>query len=123
MDAGVLLLEGSPPAYMRSSKKIFGKKTHHTANAGIRSKRTGQNFHTSNNKMERLNGEIRDREKVFRGLKKMDTSILGGMRVYYNYTKKHGALQGRTPAEASTITVDGQNKWKTIIQNASLNKD
>ena len=82
MDAGVLLLEGSPPAYMRSSKKIFGKKTHHTANAGIRSKRTGQNFHTSNNKMERLNGEIRDREKVFRGLKKMDTSILGGMRVY-----------------------------------------
>jgi transposase-like protein len=29
-----------------------------------------------NNKMERLNGEIRDREKVMRGLKKKDTPIL-----------------------------------------------
>ena len=35
--------------------------------------------------MERLNGEIRDREKVFRGLKKMDTPVLDGMRVYYNF--------------------------------------
>ncbi len=111
------------PAYMKSSKKIFGKKTHHTANAGIRSKKTGQNFHPSNNKMERLNGEIRDREKVFRGLKKMDTPMLDGMRVYYNYTKKHGALKGQTPAESAKIEVDGKNKWKTIIQNASLHKD
>ena len=28
-----------------------------------------------------------------------------------------------TPAEASLIEVDGVNKWKTIIQNASLSKD
>ena len=31
-----------------------------------------------NNKMERLNGEVRDREKVMRGLKKDDTPILKG---------------------------------------------
>jgi len=30
----------------------------------------------NNNKMERLNGEIRDREKVMRGLKKSDTPVL-----------------------------------------------
>jgi transposase-like protein len=30
-----------------------------------------------NNKMERMNGETRDREKVMRGLKKMDTPIQG----------------------------------------------
>jgi len=42
------------------------------------------------------------------------------MKVYYNFAKKHGALDGRTPAEASRIKVDGRNKWKTIIQNASL---
>ena len=74
------------------------------------------------NKMERLNGEIRDREKVFRGLKKMDTPVLDGMRVYYNFTKKHGALKGETPVQASKIEVEDANKWKTIIQNASLNK-
>ena len=73
--------------------------------------------------MERLNGEIRDREKVFRGLKKMDTPIIEGMRVYYNFTKKHGSLKGQTPAQASMIEVDGCNKWKTIIQNASLYKE
>ena len=77
----------------------------------------------NNNKMERLNGELRDREKVFRGLKRMDTGILDGMRVYYNFTKKHGALKGKTPAQASMIEVDGKNRWKTIIQNASLSKD
>ena len=33
----------------------------------------------NNNKMERLNGEIRDIEKVFRGLKRMDTPIIEGM--------------------------------------------
>ena len=107
---------------MKSSKRVFGKNTHHTANAGI-SKRTGQNFHPSNNKMERLNGEIRDREKVFSGLKKMDTSVMEGMKVYYNYTKKHGELKGKTTAEASKIIVDGKNKWVTLIQNASIHKE
>ena len=36
--------------------------------------------------MERLNGEIRDREKVMRGLKKDDTALIPGMRVYNNFT-------------------------------------
>ncbi|MCH7561699.1 MAG: hypothetical protein IIC67_10120 [Thaumarchaeota archaeon] len=52
----------------------------------------------------------------------MDTPIIDGMRVYYNFTKKHGGLNGITPAESAMIKVDGKNKWKTIIQNVSLNK-
>jgi putative transposase len=32
----------------------------------------------NNNKMERMNGEVRDREKTLRGLKKADTKILSG---------------------------------------------
>ena len=48
---------------------------------------------------------------------------MNGMKVYCNYTKKHSALKGMTPAQASLIEVDGVNKWKTIIENASLNKD
>ncbi len=34
-----------------------------------------------NNKMERMNGEVRDREKVMRGLKRMDTPILKGVQI------------------------------------------
>ena len=73
----------------------------------------------NNNKMERFNGEIRDREKVIRGLKKRDTPILTGYRIYHNYLRPHEALSGKTPAEACGIEVRGSNKWLTLIQNAS----
>jgi hypothetical protein len=39
----------------------------------------------NNNKMERLNGEIRDREKTMRGLNAVNTSILTGYQIYHNY--------------------------------------
>jgi transposase-like protein len=72
-----------------------------------------------NNKMERMNGEVRDREKVMRGLKRMDTPILRGAQIFHNFIKPHEGLQGRTPAEAAGIKVEGEDKWKTLIQNAS----
>jgi len=71
-----------------------------------------------NRKMERLNGEIRDREKVMRGLKKPDTPIISGYQIYHNYMRPHEALNGRTPADACGIEVEGPDKWLTIIQNA-----
>ena len=69
--------------------------------------------------MERMKGEVRDREKVMRGLKRMDTPILKGTQIYHNFVKSHQDLQGRTPAEAAGIEVEGENKWLTLIQNAS----
>jgi len=73
----------------------------------------------NNNRMERLNGEIRDREKVMRGLKKEHTPILKGYQIFHNYIRPHQGLKGKTPAEACGITVEGKNMWKTLIQNAS----
>lgn len=70
--------------------------------------------------MERLNGEIRDREKVMRGLKKMDTPILKGYEIYHNYFRSHEGLGGKTPSEACGIIIEGENKWNTLIENASL---
>ena len=72
-----------------------------------------------NNKMERLNGEIRDREKTMRGLKKVDTPILQGYQIFHNYIRPHEGLEGKTPSEACGIKVEGKNKWITLIQNAS----
>jgi transposase InsO family protein len=69
--------------------------------------------------MERLNGEVRDREKTMRGLKKKRTPILRGYQIYHNYIRPHEALNGKTPAEACGITVEGKHKWKTLIENAS----
>lgn len=73
----------------------------------------------NNNKMERMNGEVRDREKVMRGLKKDDTAVLKGYQLYHNYIRPHEALDGKTPADACGIVIEGQNKWKTLIENAS----
>jgi transposase-like protein len=72
-----------------------------------------------NNKMERMNGELRQREKVMRTLEKPDTAILAGMQIFHNYVRPHEALNGKTPSEAAGIKVEGENKWLTLIQNAS----
>jgi hypothetical protein len=72
--------------------------------------------------MERLNGEIRDIEKTMRGLKRKRTSILTGYQLYHNYIRPHEALDGKTPSEACGITIEGNDKWKTLIQNASKQK-
>ena len=72
----------------------------------------------NNNKMKRLNGEIRDREKVVRGIKKEDSPLLTGYQIYHNYIRPHMGLDGKTPSEKCGIKIDGNNKWITLIQNA-----
>lgn len=112
-------------AYQKASRKIFGSDTYHKADADIRSKRIGpnggtsSNYRPSNNKMEYLNGIMRDREKMFRGLGHMGTPVFDGMKVPYDHVHRHDAIK-KTPAEASGISTEEANKCKTIIQNSSL---
>jgi hypothetical protein len=54
-----------------------------------------------------------------RTLKRTDSPILSGYRICHNYIRPHEALNGKTPAELAGIKVDGENKWLTLIQNAS----
>jgi putative transposase len=72
-----------------------------------------------NNKMERQNGEWRDREKVMRSLKSEKSPVIGGMQIFHNFIRPHMGLGGKTPAEAAGIKVEGENAWLTLIQNAS----
>ena len=69
--------------------------------------------------MERLNGEVRDREKTMRGLKRTDTAVLSGYQIYHNYFRPHEVLKGKTPAEKCGIIIERADKWKTVIENAS----
>jgi hypothetical protein len=66
--------------------------------------------------MERMNGELRQREKVMRTLEKPNTPMLMGMQIYHNYVRPHEALSGRTPSEAAGIKVEGNDKWLTMKQ-------
>jgi putative transposase len=49
----------------------------------------------NNNELERMNGELRDREKVMRGLKKMNSPIIKGLQQYHNYFRDHDTLEGK----------------------------
>jgi transposase-like protein len=113
-----IITDGLPAyhnAYKKEWRTLAKPRTEHIRHITLRGDR-------NNNKMERLNGEIRDREKTMRGLKKNDTSILTGYQIFHNYIRSHEGLDGRTPAEACGIKVEGKNKWLTLIQNASKSK-
>jgi len=111
----VLVTDGLP-SYAVACEQAFPETKH------IRKITLDGKVH-NNNKMERLNGTIRDREKTMRGLKKRRTLILEGFQTYYNFIRPHMALDGKTPAEASGIQIEGKNKWLTLIQNASQEKN
>ena len=111
------LITDGPRTYHDAYNKEFWTHDKETRTEHIRhiSMRGDRN----NNKMERMNGEIRDREKTMRGLKTTDTAILTGYQIFHNYIRTHEGLEGKTPSEACGIKVEGKNKWITLIQNAS----
>jgi putative transposase len=106
------LITDGLPSYSKACEWAF-EGTEHIRNITLK----GQQH--NNNKMERLNGEIRDREKTMRGLKRRRTTILRGYQIFHNYIRPHEGLKGKTPAEACGIKVEGKDKWKTLIENAS----
>ena len=110
-----MITDGAPNFAHAFKKEFFvinNPRTRHIAHIRL------QGDH-NNNKMERMNGEVRDREKVMRGLKKTDSPVLTGYQIYHNYFRSHEALKGKTPAEKCGIVIEGENKWKTVIENAS----
>jgi transposase-like protein len=111
-----LITDGAPNFHEAYEKEFYTNRLE-TRTEHIRDIRMDGTVH--NNKMERMNGELRDRERVMRTLEKPDTPILTGMQIYHNYIRPHEALEGKTPSEVAGIKVDGENKWLTIIQNAS----
>ncbi len=65
------------------------ERPQHIAKAGV-SKR-----HATNNRIERLNGTVRERVKVQRGWKSKESQMAEGQRLHYNFVKPHMALEGR----------------------------
>ena len=107
-------------SYEGAFKKEFwtlrGPRTKHVRMPRFRDK-------TNNCLVERLNGTIREREKVMRGLKQEESAqkILEGFRAYYNFIRKHQSLKGKTPAEMANIDLGLEgNKWLELIKKASV---
>ena len=68
---------------------------------------------------ERLNGEFKDRLITTRGLNANEPALVTLIVIFHNLFREHEGLEGRTPAQAAGITIEGPNKWATIIANAA----
>ena len=58
-----------------------------------------------------------------RSLKKEDSPILDGYQIFHNHMRPHMALDEKTPGQMAGIEIRGENKWLTLIQNATRNSD
>jgi transposase-like protein len=114
----LLITDGLPAYHDAFNKEFYTNKAPRSEHANA-IKMSGD---MNNNRMERFNGEVRDREKVMRGLKIKTTPILTGYQIYHNYIREHQGIGNLTPAEKCGIKVEGENKWVTIIQNAKKNE-
>lgn len=95
----------------------FTKDPEHIAKAGIGKP------HATNNRIERMNGTQRERFKVQRGWKSMQTAMPEGNRIFYNFVRPHMALDGQTPAEAAGIDLNLEgNRWMQLIRAAKKAK-
>ena len=112
-----LIITDGLHAYGIAARKEY--QTNHGNSGAVHVREISLKGTVHNNKMERMNGEVRDRERVMRGVKKADSPIFKGCQIYHNYIRPHEGLGGRTPADACGIAIKGENKWLTIIQNAS----
>jgi putative transposase len=109
-------------AYIEAFKKEFftlkNPRTQHIANAGARSR-------TTNNMVERLQGTIRERNKVLRALKNQnENSVVDGFKIYYNFIRPHQALNGLTPAQVANLNLSlDQNKWLSLIKRSVQDRE
>ena len=72
----------------------------------------------STQKIERFHSTLKQRTKVMRGLKNIETAhdFVNGWLVHYNYLRPHTALDDRTPAEVAGIDFPYKN-WADITRH------
>ena len=113
----VLISDGGENFHSAFNKEFYSNKkdSRHINHIHLKGDR-------NNNKMERMNGETRDREKVTRGLKINESPMIEGYKIYHNFFKPHMGLDNKTPADMAGIEIQGENKWKTVIENATMSR-
>lgn len=106
--------DGNPSyneAYWKEYYTMGGKRVKNIRSISVRHKGLNQ-------KVERLNGVMRDREKVMRGMDHAESAqkTIDAFRIHYNFIRNHSAI-GKTPAEQAGIKLSlGRNKIESLIK-------
>ncbi len=95
-------------SYLDGIELAFGADTEHKQSRPFVST-------DSTNVIERFHGTIKERTKVMRGLKSIETAtqFTDGFLVNYNYFRPHEALDGKTPAEVAKVDYQIKN-WAEL---------
>lgn len=96
-------------AYLDGVELAFGADTEH-----VRSK--GFTIQPNTNLIERFHGTLKDRTKVMRGLKNVESAIefTDGWLVHYNFFRPHSAIGDKTPAESAGLQSQYKN-WADVV--------
>ena len=106
---------GATPMGIERAFVREGKPKHTVAIAGATTPH-------ANEWAERLNNTVRERIKTQRGWKSDNTPLREGQRLYYNFIREHGGLNGLTPAEMAGLReASGENRWMELLRK-SLNQ-
>jgi len=96
-------------AYLDGIELAFGADTEHIQSRPFTVK-------NSTNLIERFHGTLKDRTKVMRGLKNIESAIefTEGWLVHYNFFRPHSAIGDKTPAEVAGLQSPYKN-WADVV--------
>jgi len=97
-------------SYVDGIERVFGADSKHVQSGGIKAT-------INNNLSERLQGTIRQREKVMRGLKSPQSAqlVMDGWAIHYNFFRPHEGLDDKTPASAAGLETPLTN-WEEVAK-------
>lgn len=113
------ILTDSNASYLDSIEKVFGSDTEHIQTTPFKKDDTD-----STSEIERFHGTLKDRTKVFRSFRDIDTLIdfTDGWLIFYNYFRPHESLEGKTPAESAHLKYDVKD-WADLARLPILKQD
>ena len=109
----VVIRSDKLPSYIPAIKKVFDDKTKHLQSEGLAAD-------VNNNLSERMQGSIRERDKVLRAMKSRESgqNYLDGWSIDYNLFRPHLGLGERTPAQAPGMVVPFTS-WQDVAQKVT----
>ena len=107
-----LVITDKQNSYLDGIELAYGSDTEHVQSSPFAPTDDTQ-------RIERFHGTLKERTKVMRGLKSIETAIqfVDGYLAYYNYMRPHESLAGRTPAETAGIDYTVKS-WADVIRTA-----
>lgn len=97
-------------AYPDAIERVFGADSEH-----IRAK--GLTAEINTNLIERFQGTVKERTKVMRGLKTIESAkiISEGFIIHYNFLRPHMTLKGKTPAMVAGLKLPFKT-WIELVE-------